>query len=1038
MNKDEELYQEETVQNLKDINKRLEGSAIIPIPKMPTKMKTEVINEITANVINKIEIDEKPFEELSKKLQNQLELVTAGIVKAVVDNAKEPVKEVTVKNITDAKNKEVVVTNLKELQTEIKNLAREIVNSQPIVNVEKQNVVFPQNANNPISVRLSDGKSFYNAVAALAQSGISQLANANLEKLAFDGVNLKVIDASGGGGGTTTGSSAATDIFNSAVSGSRYNQVEIDFATTAPASITDITVTNTSGGSSSNLSGQAKFTSGTNTSGGIKAVSVLNVNYRPHAEIYAAFTAIFTAGIANSYQRIGLYDTNNGFFIGYEGTSFGVTKRTGGTNTTTAQASFNVDTLTGGSSSLFTRNGTPEALDTTKDNLYRIRYGWLGAAQILFEVYSPDGTWVVFHKLKIPNSQTVPSIQNPNLPLTLDIQKSTAGATELIMYSACWAAGTTSNFSKVTDTITDSTLAGLNRSVIVGKSSAGGGTYVNAKVTPSGSLTTAIGDITGVVGQNTMANSLPVAIASNQSAVPISASSLPLPTGAATSANQTTTNTSLNNIDTDLGAQADASATTDTGTFSLISLVKRLLTKFTTTANGLKVDGSAVTQPVSGSVTANIGTSGSLALDATLTGGTQTTRVTDGTNTVGVIKSDGTSAAGNAISAGYTGYTTSFSTTIAAATTAIDMTNYSSLSVHITSQGTSSVITPQWSNDNTNWVGGSFTQINGSTSSAATSTSASAMVLFTSKHGRYFRLNITGITAGTTAGNIHVSTSPVMYQTVGGSVGNTPVTGSNTGSITTSSTSITSTSSSGHSQAYVTISGTYSGVSFGITVSADGGTTYASVPFVDLTNGRYYKAGATVSPTDNSTNVYMVPISPLTNVVRVLASAWTSGTGAIRINYGAPNHTSTFQQPQVVTHTALPTAATTPNSTPSLGDKFGRQVVIPGTVRDLVGTQTTTISASTTETTIVTAAASTFNDLTAITVANTSTTPTRVDFRNTTAGSVIFSLYIPGSDVRGITFQRPVPQSSVNTNWTATSSASVTDLRVFAVFDKNA
>lgn len=37
----------------------------------------------------------------------------------------------------------------------------------------------------------------------------------------------------------------------------------------------------------------------------------------------------------------------------------------------------------------------------------------------------------------------------------------------------------------------------------------------------------------------------------------------------------------------------------------------------------LKVDGSGVTQPVSGTVTANIGTSGSLALDATLTGGSQ-------------------------------------------------------------------------------------------------------------------------------------------------------------------------------------------------------------------------------------------------------------------------------------------------------------------------------------------------------------------------------------------------------------------------------
>lgn len=49
-----------------------------------------------------------------------------------------------------------------------------------------------------------------------------------------------------------------------------------------------------------------------------------------------------------------------------------------------------------------------------------------------------------------------------------------------------------------------------------------------------------LGSTTPTVGQKTMAASLPVAIASDQTAVPISAASLPLPTGAATAANQTT------------------------------------------------------------------------------------------------------------------------------------------------------------------------------------------------------------------------------------------------------------------------------------------------------------------------------------------------------------------------------------------------------------------------------------------------------------------------------------------------------------------
>ena len=64
---------------------------------------------------------------------------------------------------------------------------------------------------------------------------------------------------------------------------------------------------------------------------------------------------------------------------------------------------------------------------------------------------------------------------------------------------------------------------------------------------------------------------------------PISATSLPLPTGAATSANQTN------------GSQET-------------QIVQGGNTATVTAASALKVDGSAVTQPVSGTVTANAGT----------------------------------------------------------------------------------------------------------------------------------------------------------------------------------------------------------------------------------------------------------------------------------------------------------------------------------------------------------------------------------------------------------------------------------------------
>jgi len=55
-------------------------------------------------------------------------------------------------------------------------------------------------------------------------------------------------------------------------------------------------------------------------------------------------------------------------------------------------------------------------------------------------------------------------------------------------------------------------------------------------------------------GQKTMALSSPVVIASDQSAIPISAASLPLPTGAATAANQVTELASLASIDAGIPA----------------------------------------------------------------------------------------------------------------------------------------------------------------------------------------------------------------------------------------------------------------------------------------------------------------------------------------------------------------------------------------------------------------------------------------------------------------------------------------------------
>lgn len=194
-------------------------------------------------------------------------------------------------------------------------------------------------------------------------------------------------------------------------------------------------------------------------------------------------------------------------------------------------------------------------------------------------------------------------------------------------------------------------------------------------------------------------------------------------------------------------------------------------------STAIKVDNSAVTQPVSGTVTSNAGTgtrdtnlkqvNGITTQTGTGTAGTGTQRVavasdssiqlTDGTNTANVLKSDGTAAGQNSQMVSGTYLSVPFSTTTVQAVGTTDVGNYATVSVQITSQGTSSTVNFQTSNDNVNWTTQNL-NVTSSPSSFLASTSSTVNSYYGALTGRYFRLNVTGISAGTTAGTIIFST----------------------------------------------------------------------------------------------------------------------------------------------------------------------------------------------------------------------------------------------------------------------------------------
>jgi hypothetical protein len=130
--------------------------------------------------------------------------------------------------------------------------------------------------------------------------------------------------------------------------------------------------------------------------------------------------------------------------------------------------------------------------------------------------------------------------------------------------------------------------------------------------------------------------------------------------------------------------------------------------------------------------------------------------------------------------------------------------------------------------------------------------------------------------------------------------------------------------------------------------------------------------------------------------------------------------------------TTMPTAVTDGQAVRLQADKAGRLVVEPHSVRDLVDQGRITLT-DTTETTLLAQVASTFLDLTLLVMSNTSATGVRVDIRDTTGGTVRHSQYLAANGGGAvIAFTVPFKQTTVNLNWTAQLSGSVTDVRITA------
>lgn len=136
-----------------------------------------------------------------------------------------------------------------------------------------------------------------------------------------------------------------------------------------------------------------------------------NLHYRTGEGGLCLFTAIFTTGVSNSVQEVGLGDSVNALLFSFNGSTFSINRRSDSVDNYVAQSSWNKDKLNGSGASAMT-------LDPTKGNVYKIQYQWLGFGEINFYIENPaTGLFVLVHSIQYANSNVVTSVINPSMPL---------------------------------------------------------------------------------------------------------------------------------------------------------------------------------------------------------------------------------------------------------------------------------------------------------------------------------------------------------------------------------------------------------------------------------------------------------------------------------------------------------------------------------------------------------------------------------------------------------------------------------------------
>ena len=161
------------------------------------------------------------------------------------------------------------------------------------------------------------------------------------------------------------------------------------------------------GGTVTHSGSFAVLNSGTNPAGKAEINTKRALAYTPGIGAVAKFTAVFDNPVENCKQLIGIGNTVDGWFFGYDGIKFGVVRINDSIEEWSYQEDWKLDKK-------------PD-LKPQRGNVYQIDFQWLGFGAQYFSIEDDDGDVIQVHRIDYANENVDVSVQNPSLPLTAKV-----------------------------------------------------------------------------------------------------------------------------------------------------------------------------------------------------------------------------------------------------------------------------------------------------------------------------------------------------------------------------------------------------------------------------------------------------------------------------------------------------------------------------------------------------------------------------------------------------------------------------------------